>query len=195
PGRRAQRHGQAPAHRPSRPTAGGRRRHRLPRLRPRELPARLHARRRRRLHRPIAARPVPRRTMTSVFCFAEDLLGEGVPTVLDHLGETGADSVTLAATYHQARDVFPHHPDGALRYLPSGSCAFQPDPRRYGLLAPEPGPGGQDPLAELVEAASARGLTTAAWTVVLHNSRLGHAHPEVTVRNALGDRLRHALCP
>lgn len=133
--------------------------------------------------------------MTSVFCFAEDLLGEGIPAVVDRVRETGADSITLAATYHQARDVFPHHPEGMLHYLPSGSSAFQPSDGRYGLLAPATYPGGRDLLGELVEAASQRGMTTAAWTVVLHNSRLGHAHPEVTIHTALGDRLRHALCP
>jgi len=135
--------------------------------------------------------------VTSVFCFAEDLIGEGIPTVLDRIQDAGADSVTLAATYHAARDVFPHHPGGSIQYLASGSSAFLPDPGRYDVLAPKAGPvtGGRDLLAELVTAATRRGISASAWAVILHSSRLGRAHPEVTIENALGDRLLHALCP
>ncbi|HLS32520.1 MAG TPA: Rid family hydrolase, partial [Brevibacterium sp.] len=125
--------------------------------------------------------------MTSVFSFAEDLLGEGLATVLDRVQATGADSLTLAASYHQSRDVFPHNPHGVTQYLSSGSSAFRPTTERYGLLHPAPGDGRQDLLADLVEAASARGMTAQAWAVLLHNSRLGRAHPDVTVHNALGD--------
>ncbi|HLU72286.1 MAG TPA: hypothetical protein VKZ82_08885 [Nonomuraea sp.] len=133
--------------------------------------------------------------MTSVFSFAEDLRGEGLATVLDRVQATGADSLTLAASYHQSRDVFPHNPHGVTQYLSSGSSAFRPTTERYGLLHPAPGDGRRDLLADLVDATTARGMTAQAWVVLLHNSRLGRAHPEVTVHNALGDRLRHALCP
>lgn len=135
--------------------------------------------------------------MTSVFSFSEDFLGEGINAVLDQIQATGADSVTLAASYHQARDVMPHNPLGSLQYLTSGSTAFQPTASRYGLLRPaarKPEEGG-GLLSELVDAATTRGMSAAAWAVVLHNSRLGHAHPEVTIQNALGNHLRHVLCP
>src|SRR5690606_4764242 len=114
---------------------------------------------------------------------------------LDRVQATGADSLTLAASYHQSRDVFPHNPHGVTQYLSSGSSAFRPTTERYGLLHPAPGDGRRDLLADLVDATTARGMTAQAWVVLLHNSRLGRAHPEVTVHNALGDRLRHALCP
>jgi hypothetical protein len=39
------------------------------------------------------------------------------------------------------------------------------------------------------------GLAVNAWVVALHNSRLGMAHPDLTLENAFGDRYRHALCP
>lgn len=133
--------------------------------------------------------------MNSVFCFAEDLLGEGIQAVLDRVQATGAESLTLAAGYHQARDLFPHNPRGATQYLPSGATAFRPTPARYGQLRPTPMNERQGLLAELVTAAMSRGMTANAWAVLLHNSRLGRLHPEMTIRNALGDRLRHALCP
>lgn len=39
------------------------------------------------------------------------------------------------------------------------------------------------------------GLRLTAWTVCNHSTRLGLAHPEHTVRNALGDSYPHALTP
>ena len=34
------------------------------------------------------------------------------------------------------------------------------------------------------------GLAVNAWMVLLHNTRLGEAYPDVTVENAFGDRYR-----
>ena len=34
-----------------------------------------------------------------------------------------------------------------------------------------------------------------SWTVLLHNSRIGLAHPELTIHNAFGDSYPHALTP
>lgn len=133
--------------------------------------------------------------MTSVFTLPEDLLGEGVGSVVDRVRSVGADAVALAVGYHQSRDIFPHNPAGTIQYLPSGSSAFRPTPQRYGLLRPEPTDERSGLLADLVDATTARGMHAEGWLVLLHNSRLGHAHPGVTLHSALGDRLLHALCP
>ena len=38
-------------------------------------------------------------------------------------------------------------------------------------------------------------IAVTAWTVLMHNSRLGAAYPEAVVRNAFGDPSVHSLCP
>ncbi|MFB6783753.1 hypothetical protein ACFCX0_42305 [Streptomyces sp. NPDC056352] len=38
-------------------------------------------------------------------------------------------------------------------------------------------------------------LPVHAWTVLTHNSALGRAHRDLTVRNAFGDTCEYALCP
>ena len=42
---------------------------------------------------------------------------------------------------------------------------------------------------------SRAGIAVNAWMVLLHNTRLGEAHPDVTVENAFGDRYVYSLCP
>ena len=48
---------------------------------------------------------------SSIFCFATDLADEGIETVLDNVEQRGGlGGVTVAAAYHEGRDVFPHNP-------------------------------------------------------------------------------------
>ena len=50
-------------------------------------------------------------------------------------------------------------------------------------------------LAQLAGAAQKEQIQLAAWTVFFHNSSLGHAHPDLTLRNLFGDPYGFALCP
>jgi hypothetical protein len=47
---------------------------------------------------------------SSVYTFVEDLRGEGAAQLLDRVLGYGCTSLTVAAAYHQARDVTPHGP-------------------------------------------------------------------------------------
>jgi hypothetical protein len=138
--------------------------------------------------------------MKSTMCvFGTDLLGEGYEAVLDNLqGRAGVDTVALAATYHDARDVFPHHPQFHI-YRHEGDVAwFRPQPDRYqsGLQLPLAAAAeGEDVLAQLCKHAGRRGMGVDAWTIFLHNSRLATAHPECATRNAYGDPYLSDLCP
>ena len=38
-------------------------------------------------------------------------------------------------------------------------------------------------------------MATNVWLILLHNTRLGSAHPKSTVANAFGDRYIYSLCP
>ena len=132
---------------------------------------------------------------TSIFCFATDLADEGIETVLDNVQERGGlGGVTVAAAYHDGRDVFPHNPVRKVRFLESGAVFFPPDAVGRGRLQP-PVSEVAHILPELVETATRRGLTVRAWTVFLHNGALAAAHPDCAPENAFGDRYVTDLCP
>jgi hypothetical protein len=132
---------------------------------------------------------------TSIFCFASDLADEGIATVLDNVQERGGlGGVTVAAAYHEGRDVFPHNPVRKVRFLEGGAVFFPPDAVGRGRLRP-PVSEVAHVLPELVEAAARRGLSVRAWTVFLHNGALAAAHPDCAPENAFGDRYVTDLCP
>ena len=136
---------------------------------------------------------------SSAFVFGTDLLGEGFDEVLDNLqARGGLDGVSLAATYHDARDVFPHNPRYHVHRHEGDVAWFLPRPGQYeGGLAPRmaSAAGGADVLAALCECAGRRGMAVDAWTIFLHNSLLATEHPECATRNAYGDPYLTDLCP
>jgi hypothetical protein len=134
---------------------------------------------------------------TSIFAFATDIRDEGVETVLGNVQERAAlGGITVAAAYHEGRDLFPHNPTGKIRFLENGAIFFRPDPARWrrARLQP-PVSDAADALPELVAAATARGVHVDAWTVFLHNGALGEAFPDCAPQNAFGDRYVTELCP
>jgi len=137
---------------------------------------------------------------TSIFAFATDLQDEGLESVLDNIQHRGGMSgVTLAAVYHEARDIFPHNPVGKVRFLEPGAVYFRPDPARYRGLAIQPRVSRlvqeTDVLADLCAGADRRGLAVHAWTVFLHSDWVRNGHPECAERNAFGDPCLTELCP
>lgn len=135
----------------------------------------------------------------SAFIFGTDLLDEGHATVLDNLQQRGGlDSVTFSATYHDARDVFPHNPKRHVFRNEGDVTWFPVDPKRYASgLVPRQAVAaeGADVLAGLCERAQARGMGVTAWTIFLHNSTLATAHPDCATRNVYGDPYLTDLCP
>ncbi|MDP1531930.1 hypothetical protein [Rhodoferax sp.] len=135
----------------------------------------------------------------SAFIFGTDLLDEGHATVLDNLQQRGGlDSVSFSASYHDARDVFPHNPRRHVFRNEGDVTWFPVDPSHYasGLvprqaLAAE----GADVLADLCQRAQARGMAVTAWTIFTHNSVLATAHPDCATRNVYGDPYLTDLCP
>lgn len=135
----------------------------------------------------------------TLFIFGTDLLHEGFDAVLANVQErAGAHAVALAATYHDARDVLPHNPRFHV-YRHQGDIAwFAPQRARYASgLAPQLADAaeGRDVLAELCQAADARGMQVDAWTIFLHNSVLAAAQPDCATRNVYGDAYLTDLCP
>jgi hypothetical protein len=136
---------------------------------------------------------------SSAFVFGTDLLGEGYDAVLGNLQERGGlDGVALSATYHDARDVFPHNPRYHVHRHEGDVAWFAPQSRRYESgLGPRmaSATGGADVLSELCTQAGRRGMAVDAWTIFLHNSLLATEHPDCATRNVYGDPYLTDLCP
>ena len=133
---------------------------------------------------------------SSIYCFATDLADEGIETVLDNVERRGGlGGVTVAAAYHEGRDVFPHNPVRKVRFLESGAVFFPPGPALRAARLQPPVSEAAHALPEVLDAAERRGLAVRAWTVFLHNGALAAAHPECTPENAFGDRYETELCP
>jgi hypothetical protein len=135
----------------------------------------------------------------ALFAFPVDILDEGVDTVLDNVQHrAGLDGITLAAVYHDARDVLPHNPRRAVYYHDPGGAAFHPNMRLYDGVAIQPivseTARDVDVVDLLSEAAGRRGLRVGAWVNLLHCDR-GREVVEYTTRNAFGDPSLSDLCP
>ncbi|WP_171059958.1 hypothetical protein [Streptomyces montanus] len=140
----------------------------------------------------------PSPSRSSVYAFVEDLRAEGSDAVLDRiLGTYGCDTVTVAAAYHRARDVTPHGP--ARVTLRQDGVHFMPPADLFDgvrLIPPVQSGADEEPLREVRRRTSDRGAALHGWTVFLHNTTLGLAHPDVTQENCFGDRGAPAdLCP
>ncbi len=134
---------------------------------------------------------------TSIFLFSTDVRDEGADIVLDNAQHrAGLGGVTVAAAYHEGRDVFPHNPVRKVRFLESGAIFFRPDPARWRDVRLQPPMSeAADALPELVVAAEPRGMSVHAWTVFLHNGALAEAFPDCAPQNAFGDPYLTELCP
>jgi hypothetical protein len=137
---------------------------------------------------------------TSLYTFASDLHDEGTTTVLDLAqGRAGVNGLTLAVTYHDARDLFPHNPTGKVRYVEGGAAYFRPSATLWNdvRLRPRVSPLTleTDPLQDLCDKAQGRGMRVNAWAVILHTDRLAFQNPDCTPSNAFGDRYLTHFCP
>jgi hypothetical protein len=134
-----------------------------------------------------------------IWTYPWDVLDDGLGVSLSRIAQAGCNEISLAVSYHGAMLLLPHNPRRKVCFLEDGVVYFRPDERFYQGTPVRPVPSEltaqSDPLAVICEAAASQGLGTVAWTVTLHNSRLGLRFPEFTVENAFGDRYPYALCP
>jgi hypothetical protein len=130
-----------------------------------------------------------------MYLYPWDLEDEGVETVAGRLRDIGIDSVSIATSYHAGKFVRPHAPRRKVYFPEDGTVYFRADPSRYGRIKPRVNSrvAEFDSLGALARYAPEMAVT--GWTVGLHNTPLGQAHPDLVVRNAYGDPLWNALCP
>lgn len=136
--------------------------------------------------------------MTAVWTYPWTLAAAGLDDSCRALAEQGIEALNVASHYHSVRSMQPRAPDSLFHDLPGG-CYFSPTEERFEgtPIAPQPVAvsGFDDPLEAIVETAHDHGLAVNAWTVCLHNSRLGAANPDYRIESAFGDAHDHSLCP
>ncbi len=111
----------------------------------------------------------------------------------------GISHLFLAVSYHAGYFFYPDNPVRRVHLLEDGVTYFRPQPTFYQGTPLQPVTAAmcteRDWVAEIAGRLDHFGLKLGAWTVCLHNTRLGLLHPDCTVQNALGDCYPHALCP
>jgi len=130
-----------------------------------------------------------------MYLYPWDLEEEGPAAILPRLRDAGLDSISLAVSYHAGKFVRPHAPGKRVYFPEDGTIYFTPEAARYGRIKPLVNSRAADGYDALAVLAAAGDFAVSAWTVGLHNTPLGLAHPDVVVRNAFGDPLWNALCP
>ncbi|MFC6763797.1 hypothetical protein [Natrinema soli] len=135
--------------------------------------------------------------MPAVWTYPWTLSREGIADACERLTECGIDAVNVASHYHSVRSMQPRFPADLFRTY-AGGCYFEPD-EAFDRLPIDPTVNRvgswDDPLAEIVDGVHDRGMAVNAWTVCLHNSRLGATNPEYRIESAFGDAHDHSLCP
>jgi hypothetical protein len=129
----------------------------------------------------------------AIYTYAWDLAEAGVPAAVAEFRGLGLDTVTMAGSYHAGKFLRPHGKSGKVYFPEDGTVYFRADPSRYGAI--QPVANGLLAEGDVLRELTASGLAVNVWLVLLHNTRLGMAHPDSVVRNAFGDPYYYNLCP
>jgi len=134
-----------------------------------------------------------------LFCYPWDFIDEGVDELISRALDLGVTHLAVTALYHAGFFFYPHNPQRRTHLLEDGVAYFHPDESRYadGPLRPTRAAicRERDWFDVICRAAGDAGLKICAWTVLLHNSRLGFRHSHATIHNVFGDSYPHALSP
>lgn len=132
--------------------------------------------------------------LRSLYAYPWDVASRGAREFAAQALGLGMNAATLALSFAGGKFVSPQHRGSRVVFAEDGAVCFEPDGRGYGEIAPI---AHSDPaLRHVVDDLAADGdLALRAWTVLLHNPRLGALHPLHVARNAWGDAYAHNLCP
>ena len=131
----------------------------------------------------------------SLYVYPWDILDCGVTEFVDEMLAMGITDISVATSYHAGKFIRPHAKNPPCVIFPEdGVVYFNPQIESYGEIKPQ---AHSDPkLREVLPALFADGrLRIHAWTVLMHNSRIGQAYPHRLTRNAFGDPYLYSLCP
>ena len=129
----------------------------------------------------------------AIYAYAWDIAEVGAAAFADEVRGLGLDTVSLAGAYHAGKFLRPKGKAGKVYFPEDGTAYFRFDPKRYGRIKPVANSLNTD--HDLFRTLAETGITVNAWMVLMHNTRLGTAHPDCCVQNAFGDRTVYSLCP
>ena len=137
----------------------------------------------------------------SIWTYPWDVLDVGLDAVVGEIHDrAGLNGISLASSYHAGKFFQPRSPVRKTYFPEDGTIYFKPRSSRFDALALQPKVAAMveargDVLDALIQERDRTGLAVNAWTVCLHNTRLGLLHPDACCRNAFGDVARYNLCP
>ncbi len=130
-----------------------------------------------------------------LYAYAWDIAEHAPDAFAAEIRRLSVNTLCLASSYHAGKFVRPHGRGARVIFPEDGTAYFSPRPERYGTIKPQRA-SIVDDAGDLFETYTARtDIAVTAWTVVLHNTRAGLAHPGCTARNCFGDPYRYSLCP
>ena len=129
-----------------------------------------------------------------LYAYPWDVAEQPFDGFVAELGDSGIDTLCLATAYHAGKFLRPHGAQGHVFFPEDGTVHCHVRPTRYGRIQPQESSvvADGDPFGRF---AAGTDIAVTAWTVLLHNTRLGLAYPDAVVRNAFGDPYRYSLCP
>ena len=137
----------------------------------------------------------------SMWTYPWDIQDQGIAgTVADLRERAGLNTISLATSYHAGRFLQPRSPAQKAYFPEDGTVYFRPDESLWKdkeirpLMARNVTERG-DMLGALIDERNRGGMRVSCWTVCLHNTRLGMAHPGHVTRNAFGNANYYNLCP
>src|SRR6202011_2312030 len=130
----------------------------------------------------------------AIYAYPWDVVQEEPARFGEIVSAQGISAVTLALSYHAGKFISRRSTQGRVYFPEDGAVYFNPTLSRYGKIKPYPHPEPEirEVATRLAETSS---LEVNAWVVLFHNTRLGISYPDMTVRNAWGDRYVYNLCP
>ena len=138
-------------------------------------------------------------TQLGLFIYPWNFAEEGVPQLVEYVRSLGIERLYLTSAYHAGFFLHPHSTGRKVRMLEDGVVYFRPDQTTWDSSPIHPVVSkfcaAGNLFADICEAARQFDLEISAWTVCLHNTRLGLLHPESTIHNVYGDSYPHALTP
>ncbi|GAB0116708.1 hypothetical protein [Acidisoma sp. 7E03] len=143
---------------------------------------------------------MPDRSVRSIWTYPWDVQDIGAAAVATELRDrAGLNRISLAASYHAGRFLQPRSPRRTTYSPEDGTLYFRPDSARWEKSRLQPKVSSlvaqEDVLRTMRRMSDETGLAVGAWTVCLHNTRLGDAYPDVATVSVFGERYSYALCP
>ncbi len=134
------------------------------------------------------------------WCYPWDLLDEGPDLALDRIaGEIGAQSISIATTYHSVAQFRPHAADAPARFVSESAAHFQPNASAYSATRIRPIPASwmksRNPLERIAECCRSRNVALRAWLIACHGTALAARYPDAACKDAFGNRSTSWLCP